>query len=104
MDAAFGQPNASLQPSRVEGRHLTMTKYILAGGTLVLAVAIPRFAPAASTIQPVSTAVRAPGAGGERSPLVVASSRDLTSMLVAPRDDGSDSGDDGDDGGDDGGD
>ena len=69
-----------------------MTKYILAGGTLVLAVAIPRFVPAASTIQPVSTAVRTPGAGGERSPLVVASSRDLTSMLVAPRDDGSNSG------------
>ena len=82
-----------------------MTKYILAGGTLVLAVAIPRFAPAASTIQHVSTAVRTPAAGGERSPLVVTSSRDLTSVLVAPRDDGSDSGDDGDDnGGDDGGD
>jgi hypothetical protein len=81
-----------------------MTKYILAGGTLVLAVAIPRFAPASSTTQPVSTAVHTPAAGGERSPLVVASSRDLTSLLVAPRDDGSDSGDDGDDGGDDGGD
>ena len=82
-----------------------MTKYILAGATLVLAVAIPRFAPAASTIQPVSAAVRTPWAGGERSPLVVASSGDLTKMLVAPRDDGSDSGDDGDDdGGDDGGD
>jgi hypothetical protein len=82
-----------------------MTKYILAGGTLVLAVAIPRFAPAASAIQTVSPAVRMPGTSGERSPLVLASSRDLTSMVVAPRDDGSDSGDDGDDeGGDDGGD
>jgi hypothetical protein len=82
-----------------------MTKYILAGGTLVLAVAIPRFAPAAGAAQTIPTAVRTPGASGERSPLVLASSRDLTSMLVAPRDDGSDSGDDGDDGGgDDGGD
>ena len=82
-----------------------MTKYILAGGTLVLAVAIPRFAPAASAAQTIPTAVRTPGASGERSPLVLASSRDLMSMLVAPRDDGSDSGDDGDDGGgDDGGD
>jgi hypothetical protein len=82
-----------------------MTKYILAGGTLVLAVAIPRFAAAASAAQAIPTAVRTPGASGERSPLVLASSRDLTSMLVAPRDDGSDSGDDGDDGGgDDGGD
>ena len=82
-----------------------MTKYILAGGTLVLAVAIPRFAAAASAAQAIPTAVRTPGPSGERSPLVLASSRDLTSMLVAPRDDGSDSGDDGDDGGgDDGGD
>ena len=83
-----------------------MTKYILAGGTLVLAVAIPRFAPAASAAQTIPTAVRTPGANGERSQLVLASSRDLTSVLVAPRDDGSDnSGDDGDDeGGDDGGD
>jgi hypothetical protein len=82
-----------------------MTKYILAGGTLVLAVAIPRFAAAASAVQTIPTAVRTPRSGGERAPLILASGRDLTSMLVAPRNDGSDSGDDGDDeGGDDGGD
>ena len=82
-----------------------MTKYILAGGTLVLAVAIPRFAPAASAVQTIPTTVRTPVASGEPSPLVLASNRDVTNILVAPRDDGSDSGDDGDDGGgDDGGD
>lgn len=80
-----------------------MAKHILAGCILALMIAIPRLA--AASARPTSV----PGSGmlvssSDRVPLTVASSRDLASMTVAPRDDGADSGDDGgDDGDDDGG-
>ena len=85
-----------------------MTKSILAAGTLALAVAITRVAPAprpavataAPSPNPASTAL-VPGDDGEALARVSCSS--IAGLGTAPRDDGSDSGDGGesDDGGDD---
>jgi hypothetical protein len=78
-----------------------MMKYILAAGTLAMALAISQFAPTATSGDgAMSTAPRS-----RHTPVTFeVASADLATVGAAPRDDSSDSGDDGgDDSGDDGG-
>ena len=85
-----------------------MMKYLVAGGTFALALAINHAAPAASTTEstvpwpaPASSALGSSDVALKT--FVLASCPELASVAAAPRDDGSDSGDDGGDDGGDGG-
>jgi hypothetical protein len=80
-----------------------MTKHILAGCVLALMIAIPRLGTASTAPTSVPGSGTLASSGDHLLPLTIASSRHVSGLTVAPRDDGSDSGDDGDDGDDDGG-
>ena len=73
-----------------------MMKYVLAGGTLAMALAISQFAPTATSGDgAMSTAPRS-----RHTPVTFeVASADLATVGAAPREDGSDSADDGDDSG-----
>lgn len=77
-----------------------MMKYVLAGGTLVMALAISQLAPTATSgAGAMSTARRS-----RHTPVTFeVASANLATVGAAPREDGSDSGDDGGDDGDDSG-
>jgi len=77
-----------------------MMKYVLAGGTLAMALAISQLAPTATSGDgAMSTAPRS-----RHAPVTFeVASADLATVGAAPREDGSDSGDDGGDDGDDSG-
>ena len=77
-----------------------MMKYVLAGGTLAMAVAISQLAPTATSGDgAMSTASRS-----RHTPVTFeVASADLATVGAAPREDGSDSADDGGDDGDDSG-
>jgi hypothetical protein len=77
-----------------------MMKYVLAGGTLAMALAISQFAPTATSGDgAMSTAPRS-----RHTPVTFeVASADLATVGAAPREDGSDSADDGGDDGDDSG-
>ena len=77
-----------------------MMKYVLAGGTLAMAVAISQLAPTATSGDgAMSTAPRS-----RHTPVTFeVASADLATVGAAPREDGSDSADDGGDDGDDSG-
>ena len=77
-----------------------MMKYVLAGGTLAMALAISQLAPTATSGDgAMSTAPRS-----RHTPVTFeVASADLASVGAAPREDGSDSADDGGDDGDDSG-
>jgi hypothetical protein len=75
-----------------------MTKYLIAGCTFALALAIGHTAPAGPTVSALPAASPAPASRNTPETFVLASA-DLATVGAAPRDDSSDSGDDGDDGG-----
>ena len=77
-----------------------MMKYVLAGGTLAMALAILQLAPTATSGDgAMSTAPRS-----RHTPVTFeVASADLATVGAAPREDGSDSADDGGDDGDDSG-
>ena len=77
-----------------------MMKYVLAGGTLAMALAISQLAPTATSGDGAMST--APRSGHTPVTFEVASAA-LATVGAAPREDGSDSGDDGGDDGDDSG-
>jgi hypothetical protein len=78
-----------------------MIKYLVAGGTFALALAIIQTAPAEAAV-PSLPAASPVLASGDTPETFVLASADLATVGAAPRDDGTDSGDDGGDSGDDG--
>ncbi len=79
-----------------------MMKYLVAGGTFVLALTITQMAPAEAAVSSPPAAAPALASGNAPETFVLVSS-DLATVGVAPRDDGTDSSDDGSDDGDDAG-
>src|SRR5262249_49297763 len=81
---------------------IMMMKYLVAGGTFVLVLAIPQMAPAEAAVSSPPAAAPALASGNAPETFVLVSS-DLATVGVAPREDGTDSSDDGSDDGDDAG-